>query len=637
MVTKKSDKLHSLFISFFYATLFFGDVSSGLQTQFSQVGLYFIGYALSLFLIEKRFNTTDYLLKRTTIDGSIKDKIIVSGEEIETEEEADVEENRFFRIIEQKNMINKKLFLVLYAVLFYFAVKASNGNFEVVSILPFFTAIMIIFSATIGHLLIALFFNALYFTMHVKETPHLFIVIYLVLFLLSLITFTMTSTHKEAKTPNKQIFLRNLLGGLIPLLSIVFVVNYFVSKPLDIFSYNKARELNHKAGKVAEKSKELAQNAAKKLKLSIPSSLSDSNNDNESMNAALANQLSKSKSLSMPKVPIQSIPKMDIEFNPHSNEKKSLQNNKTIIDTKDLLEKMGQSAELNEKDIEKLKDQLKNLKSDLSTLQNLDIKESGNESHSKNSEKNKAESKHLEAVIAVMEKELKSIQEQPGLKGSALKNIKDAIEAQAETPSSSTSPSTSESSKIDSKNFAATELGQNNQKMQQAHTIKPKKPTPPLMDEKLLKFIFNIFTALVIIGVILFVLNFINKFFKKTEYKDLETIIDNKEEEALLKSELNSLKKMKLGPKEEIMLYYEVIYKILKLYHFPDHEAPPPMEAYKQVKDKHLSIQKQLFNVTEIFCRSFYGNHPVTKEHLVSFRKSLLPVLINFGFKKKLF
>lgn len=634
MTNKQSPKVQSLFISFYYATLFFGDVASNLQTQLAQVGLYFVGYALSLILIEKRFTTNDFLLKQAVVDPTIKEKILVSGEEIETEEEADVEENRFFRIIEQKNMINKKLFLILYAVFFYLAVKVADGNFQIISILPFLTAIMIVFSATIGHLLIALFFNAIYFTMIVKETPLIFVVIYLVLFLLSLITFTMTSNQINVGKTHKQMFLRNLIGSLIPLVFIVFIVNYFISRPIDTFSFKKAQELNQKAGRIAERSKTIAKSAANKLKSSLPIDTSKPDGNVESLSTDLSKLMKKSAGRPIPKIP-ESLPQLELEI----KENKYLNNNKTLKDTKDLLDKIEQSTELSEADLDKLKNQLANLKTDLSALPTVN-ESSLNTPQTENGNKS-VESKKLKDIISNMEKELKTIKDNPELTKVALKNIKNSIDSAKDTTKEAPTKNTATDTKLDppvrstdsSNPTTVNEMAQS----KPLNTTPIKKPTPPLIDEKLLKFIFNILSSIIFIGGILFILNFINKFFKKTEYKDLETIIDNEEEEAVIKNELNSLKKMKLSPKEEVMLYYEVVYKILKLYHFPDHEAPPPMEVYDQVKAKHISIQKQLFNVTETFCQSFYGNHPVSKEHLVNFRKSLLPILINFGFKKKLF
>jgi peptidoglycan hydrolase CwlO-like protein len=607
----KKENLNNLFITVFFATLLYGDVAAQLQTVPLQIIYYFLGYFLALALVDKRLKTADYLSEQKVLDNSSKDKINVSGIVIETELEADTEENRFFRIIEQKSMINRQLFLLLYVVLLFFTYKAAPEDFHAYSLLPFVTAIFIALSATIGHLLIALFFNALYFTLNAKEISTFFIVTYIIFFLLTLIVFSLAFKEKlKPSAINYSTLMRNLLSGLVPLLFFITSIHYFTKKPLDLFSFNKINKLNHRAGELVSKAPSFnmkmppVPESLKHMELSL-----DLNNLPKNIpNLAQANRQGKSGQ-AMPQVDIGQLPSMNLKIKNFSQKTE---------EAKQLVNQLEQSSTTSPADIEKLRSHIQNLKLELPLTEGAnDNTPVGND---------KISNEDFKKLIASMEGGVDKIQANPQGKKDAIKGMQNDLDKiskslEARMPMPAGKPSEiAASNNVKSEKIAPT----------------PKKPKP-LINENLLKELLKMLKSLAIACMVFGALAFLNKFFKKTDYRDLKRVKTDPEAELILKNELNELKKLKLSPRDEIILYYELIYKIIKFYHFPDHEAPPPTETYQQVVHKHLSIQKQLYAVDEIFSRSFYGNHPVTNEQLATFRKSIPAILIRFGLKKKLF
>ncbi len=153
----------------------------------------------------------------------------------------------------------------------------------------------------------------------------------------------------------------------------------------------------------------------------------------------------------------------------------------------------------------------------------------------------------------------------------------------------------------------------------------PKKTTPdkPFISEALLTQLLKLFKSLLILSAVFVVLIFLNKILKKSNIKELKQYKPVDDQQINISKEIVQLKKLKLGPKEEIMLYYELFYKMIKSIHYPDVEAPPPTELYNQVSFEYQKIEIHLKNITEIFCSSFYGDKSITDQDLKKFRQSI--------------
>lgn len=585
-----------------------GDIMSGIHTQPLQIAFYFIGYALAFAFIEKRSKESDFLIERNTVDKNAKDKINVSGILVETELEADNEENRFLRIVEHKNIINRNLFLLLYAVLAFFIIRANTESIHLLSLLPLVTAICIVFSATAGHLLIALFFNALYFIINSKDVNPLAILLYVLLFILTFVAYSLVY-NENVKTAvlEKNVFIRNFISSIVPLVFILMTVNYFINKTPDIFNFKKVNQINHKAGAALERVNDISRDYMDKMPDLFKNTEMKFKGLAEKL-PSLANNNANTQ-LPMSKLDVKNLPDINVKFSDKSLNSNS-DGEKAIQETQNLVDKLDQSQSLSAEQMNQLITHLNKLK--------LEFPEDNSTNKKANTDV------EISKLISEMQSEVKKMQNDPAQKEKSFASIKNSLKDISQSQRSSSGKVVKDSAAI---NTSGSEIAK----------LTPPQKSSPLINEAFLKNLIKIIKTLLFVAAFIGLLGFLNKFFKKTNYEELEHVTLEPEDELLLKNELKKLNTLKLSPKEEILLYYELVYKIIKLHHFPDTEAPPPTETYHQVVKKHLTIQKQLSNVTEIFCRSFYGSHLITKQELVSFRKSMPAILEKFGLKKRLF
>jgi ferritin len=155
---------------------------------------------------------------------------------------------------------------------------------------------------------------------------------------------------------------------------------------------------------------------------------------------------------------------------------------------------------------------------------------------------------------------------------------------------------------------------------------KTEKIEKPFISEALLTQLLKLFKSILILSAVFVILIFLNKILKKANQKELKQFKPEDDQQINMTKEIVQLKKLKLTPKEEIMLYYELFYKMIKSIHYPDVEAPPPTELFNQVSNKYQKIEMHLKNITEIFSSSFYGNHPISEKDLKQFRQSITQV-----------
>jgi hypothetical protein len=128
--------------------------------------------------------------------------------------------------------------------------------------------------------------------------------------------------------------------------------------------------------------------------------------------------------------------------------------------------------------------------------------------------------------------------------------------------------------------------------------------------------------AIVGLGIVLILLHQLLK--KKGIHR-----IEANDPEALkeIQEEWKKIKKLKLSPREEVILYYNLFHESLQRMHYTDHEAPPSCRIYQDMKEINPDLEKPTFIITEIFAHCFYGNEEVNSDSLKLFRKALTKIL----------
>ena len=122
-----------------------------------------------------------------------------------------------------------------------------------------------------------------------------------------------------------------------------------------------------------------------------------------------------------------------------------------------------------------------------------------------------------------------------------------------------------------------------------------------------------------LLGLFVFVLCY--HFLKKKKVKKI--LISSSEDLTELKEEWLDLKKRKLSPREEVILFYNFFHQALQKIHYPDHEAPPSCLIFQDMQTFNPELEKSTFIITEVFARCFYGDKDVSESHLRKFRKAI--------------
>lgn len=98
-----------------------------------------------------------------------------------------------------------------------------------------------------------------------------------------------------------------------------------------------------------------------------------------------------------------------------------------------------------------------------------------------------------------------------------------------------------------------------------------------------------------------------------------------------LKEKWTKMRKRKLSPREEVIIYYNLFHESMQKFHYAQMEAPPSCIISDDMKDFNPDLHKATFAITEIYAQCFYGNRAVAPKTLQIFRKALGKLLKVYG------
>lgn len=685
-----SDKNYIQFKFFFIATLVLSDFFCTGREETINLLLYAVSYLLSFTILEKFAKQNDFYPPLSAeLADFFKDTIKFGESEIEASNNTDSEENRFFKIIDPSKMTNRKIFSILLILLIAFVVHKLGLNFTLKTSGVFFYILLINSSATIGHLLLALYLSAFYVVitgvgqenLSTKIIPG---VLYLFFFTTTLHFFHLTSLQSFLSNfPElvksiwkKEKIISNILKSCMGLILCFILANTILPKSRQLFHLDKilSKVLGQSSKSLQIPSppthqKEQLINALKNLSLNIETfaqqgshetlneetrklknetnqlikqihesntpteeSLKEAQRDLENLGERFNQQIDQGELLDKKSYKgrsenIENLENLSKGLNNISRDGNAPNFDKNGLDNLvNQLDQLGQSAEKVPRDLEAISKEVFEKSKERSSEF---VQAIDNKMNTLLDENN-----HLKTMIRSQKEKLLNIKNSSPPESAVLKEeLKE---------SNQTLSKKLEEFKGNVRNFnewAQKQTMEENRKnikfeipkiVSSKDDNKQQKVITPIQTNKiqqLEKFIR--FTGLAFL--FLTVLYFIKKFFKKTKIEKISKIELSDGEKRELKDSLSDLKRNKLSPKEEIIQYYIIIQKTIKSLYYKEVEPPPPLELYHQFSPKHVNLAEPFQNITEILCDTVYGDKKITKESLKIYRKSVFPLLKFFG------
>lgn len=569
-------------------------VGTLLSFKTTSMGIYYIGYYGLCFFILKSFDygPSFFMSFQTNAPQRPEPKLIVAGEEVSPNTLENEQEDRFLNFFDHGRLLKRRIITwILFLSGIWFFYYHHRIEVSAASIIPLVSCFLIIHSFYVGHLLLALMLNALMVGYSFDpEVPFVFYLLYGFIFTLSLYL-----TASEAPVNRKKL----LSLGVMSLLFISLVVGLVYAIPKENPFTNTPPETS------IQNKKELRQHL-RQQKLDLQKY------------ASVISQMSELGNLA-PELPelnlkldanAQSIAQMEqLLMQDHlSNEEKAhliQELNRLMSDQKFLsqqLENMSKSkfgkvemSQLEKEGLKKLDEvqavtggraltdeERNNLNSYANKIQEQ-MKKAGNDPKIKEMAEN-----GLKELDTLMQKETLGPQEMEQLKG-ALKEVNAANEASAK--------------KFD---------------------IPKPLPMKPVVEEEKTPW-FGILKKLLPMGILVLVFFLMNYFLKKKGIKK----IDVADPEILegLKKDWQALRRRKLSPREEVILYYNLFHESLQKIHYASHETPPSCIVYEDMKELNPELEKSTLVITEVFAQCLYGDKKVTTEALKMYRQGLNKVL----------
>jgi hypothetical protein len=613
-------------------TLLAGDFFCNYSSNPIQLVLYFFAYFSALTFLENNATAKDFYSEATPPEELNLDKVYFIGVDINTGKEINEDDERFYRIMEPKKMLNRKIFIfAIQLILVFLSFKLKTITFSFLFILPFFTSTLVYLSATLGHLLIPLFLNALFFTLNLKGINTFSIFLYISLFFTTLISFTLTNSQSP-KLIMINTFKRNLISSLLPFILCLVLLNHFLlNSPRDFFS-NSINKLNQTAGKMLAAQKEISGNDDNKI-----NEANEISSNNSGDFSKKTNRISKKSYLKLK-------PDPDLNFINDETKKLNFDNRffnnnpklpkitsdtskETLNDILDTLESVKSSNEKHNLRLDKINDKIKDFENTLNennSSEQAQKKDEINELIKQYNNENRRQEKNNSEIIPTIkpadmnfDKIRNSLQDE---KLNTKKSIEDIQKIQNQI-----------SQKLKKSNLDINQLNSSNNSPESNSLISPASELnqKPLINEILLNNILNAIKSLIIITLIILILGFLLRYFTKTPIENLKRVDEIKELISTFTKEITALKKIELSPRDEIIKYYELFYLFIKGRHYPESEAPPPTELFHQIESTYSPINNQLKTITDIFCQTVYGKYEVQDQQLKAFRNS-----INIVFKR---
>jgi hypothetical protein len=203
----------------------------------------------------------------------------------------------------------------------------------------------------------------------------------------------------------------------------------------------------------------------------------------------------------------------------------------------------------------------------------------------------------------ILNPEIKDLMEREALTQSQMKEISKALE-QTQKPSEK---------KAEPSEVSVSSNSTINDSPQEKPTFKNKPEDEDNNNFELIKKILPLLFLIIIIVYVLYRLK--KRGIKKVEPDDPKIILE-------LQKKWSNIKKLKLSPREEIIMSYNFFHDCLKEIHY-QHESPPSCIIYTDLSEISPELEKSTLPITDIFAQVFYGDKEITKEKLVLFRQGM--------------
>jgi hypothetical protein len=544
----------------------------------SLVPFYGAYYFLAFFILKSFGYEKDYYLSFQEPNAEITEKkLMVAGHEINSNTESDKQEDRFLNLFEAKKLGKRKFLngIIFFGGIWFFYSKLG-AEISLNTIIPLVSCFLIMNSFFVGHLLLVLLINVVLVTYNYSSTiPLHFYFIYTCLLFSSLF---LISNYKGTFAVRKVVTLT--------FLTLMFTLTSFG------FSWILKSNAPPESPKLALKQHEtkgitdfLLRNKEDLIKMQnklqgiggsseLLTKIGQSLFDNENMQRSL-----KGKKLT-------------------ASEKKQLHDQLIgLMGTQDELLNATKALETNnlsrgftEKEEKVFKDLGLDSKENLTDEEQKTLKDYFNENVGEN-----ITHAQLTELTNVIEKKLLTIPEKQHLK-QTLEGIQ---------KSKSLAPV------HDAFNFPT--LKERNEILK---PLKPKKDEKSLLD-RIKRFLP------IAVGLLVFL--FANYMLKKKGIKKVEAsdpeILDE------LRNEWQSLRKLNLSPREEVIHFYNLFHVSLQKIHYSEHEAPPSCIIYEDMKKNNPELESSTLVITELFAQCFYGGEDVSIAALKKYRKSFTRIL----------
>ena len=648
-------------------------------TEVSVIIYFFSFYYFMCFFFLKRLTQSTHFLESFGAKFFLKKKqvIILAGNEQKNETAQNQKEDRYLSIFEPGRAINISIItwaLFIGGTYIFYALKATPTNWA--TLLSLANSFLIINSFFIGHLLVALMINLLLVIGYYTSSFHIaFYILYAFMQISSLYLMSL-SEKKDNQVSTFNDRKKYLIFFIISLTFVILSMSLSSILPEKInFSSNEKRERTQKKKFLGVLSQTQTQLEDLSSELTETESQNSDNGNNQILSSQAAMQIKKIKDLKsqMRKSSSSFIDNPDMEIKasevireseiilkdlkescqkgqPSPSNSASATSSNGLGQTKSIAppayskEEKEQLNNLNnlsspeglQSSIDQQKEAISNLEKQLtdSSLSESQLKDMKRTLQTENEKMESLLSGKAGQPIKLAEEdknalkelakkmphpEMKDLMERDALTQSQMKEISEAIDNTFDLSkeSSDSSKESSDSSKESSD--PSRESSDSSRESSDGHSgsESPIFNSEPKTNEnnsfELIKENLPIIIVIILIGCILY--RFKKRGIKKVELDDPKVLEE-------LQKKWSSIKKLRLSPREEIIVSYNFFHDSLQRIHY-QHESPPSCIIYTDLSEISPELEKSTLSITDIFANVFYGNKEITKENLDLFRKGM--------------
>ena len=553
---------------------------------------YFIALSGVCFYLLKSFKYGDNYFRSDAFD-QLKDDggIYLAGTKMNSTTAAESREDRFLEYFTVRHFMMRKFFSwILMGVGMYLFHGQLELNYSFTSIFAFVVVMMIIYTSSVGQILIPLLLNsiqvALGYSVDHQPAGYLFYALLLFVALAYLTHLQDDGFSRSKKFFSRKYQLIFLVGFTLLFFSVASGISYFLP--------NK----DHKQTQIIQQARSLRKlgSLTSGALTKMEENLKEKKGTNPHLQKELLKTASQMRELSQKL--------SDVNIGPDELKMTQDQMEKLLADSKALSAEYDQELtkslpdgiaselklpddkmELTREDIEKITAQLNMLKENRSlssdeiiSIQKINEQISGKQLHEIRPEALSSELsklQELEQKRSVTEKQAHELKQKENKSENILK------EAQA----------------------AESEL-------------KKKEEKPGILDALKKHWKLFIFISVILLA---------SRWLGKKGIKIIE--VAQTEDIQELKQRWKKLRRMKLSPRDEVIHYYNLLQESLQKIRYSDIEAPPSCIIYEDFREDQPELDKAAYAVTEIYSQCFYGKRQVNPKNLLVFRKALKRML----------